>query len=250
MKNFFTLLFVSLFTVLAASAEDTYVVAGVEVMMGSNWKGADADNQMTSSDGGETYTLVKEGVKLEAGIAYEYKIVKNGNTWMPEENQKVTVGETGIYTVTFTFVVAGESISYSTVKTGNAEATKHTYSVIGTFVDEWATDFDMTESPEGTWTAVITGLAAGNYQFKVRADRGWDINYPSSDYQLTVEADNTTVTIVFIESTKEISVSQTVVPTSIDKVNAADDNAPVYNFAGMRAKKGLVIKNNKKYILK
>ena len=79
MKNFFTLLFVSLFTVLAASAEDTYVVAGVEVMMGSNWKGADADNQMTSSDGGETYTLVKEGVKLEAGIAYEYKIVKNGN---------------------------------------------------------------------------------------------------------------------------------------------------------------------------
>ena len=68
MKNFFTLLFVSLFTVLAASAEDTYVVAGVEVMMGSNWKGADADNQMTSSDGGETYTLVKEGVKLEAGI--------------------------------------------------------------------------------------------------------------------------------------------------------------------------------------
>lgn len=248
MKKLFTLLFVSIFTVLAASAEDTYVVAGVPAMMGSEWAPADTDNQMTSSDG-VTYTLVKEGVKLEAGIGYEYKIVKNGTNWFPNENQKVTVSETGIYTVTFTYKVGDEYPSSATVKTGDAEATKHIYGLIG-WGNDWTIDIAMTESPEGTWTAVFTGVAIGDYSFKVRADKDWTISYPSENYWLEVKADNTTVTIVFVESTKEISVSQTVVPTSIDKVNAAGDNAPAYNFAGMRAKKGLVIKNNKKYILR
>lgn len=78
MKKLFTLLVMSIFTVLAANAQDTYVVAGVESMMGSNWDGKDANNQMTTTDSA-TYTLVKEGVKLEAGINYEYKIVKNGS---------------------------------------------------------------------------------------------------------------------------------------------------------------------------
>ena len=107
----------------------------------------------------------------------------------------------------------------------------------------------MTEDPEGTWTAVITGVAANDYSFKVRADGNWSINYPSNNYNLTVDEDNTTVTIVFVESTKEITVTQTVA-TAIDRVNAEIENAPAYNLAGMKAKKGLVIKNNKKYILR
>ena len=88
MKKLFTLLVMSIFTVLAANAQDTYVVAGVESMMGSNWDGKDANNQMTTTDNA-TYTLVKEGVKLEAGINYEYKIVKNGSDWFTYDNQIV-----------------------------------------------------------------------------------------------------------------------------------------------------------------
>ena len=249
MKKLFTLLVMSICMVLTANAEDTYVVAGVEVMMGSNWNGADANNQMTSTDG-LTYTLVKEGVKLEANINYEYKIVKNGSEWYPAKNQIVAVEKTGIYTITFTYNVNDGMPTVSTTKTGDAEATKHTYTVIGSFVDDWKTDFDMTESPEGTWTAIITGVAAGDYMFKVRADKDWNISYPSENYSYTVDKDNTTLTIVYVEDPQKITVTQKAVPTSIDRVNADIENAPAYNLAGMKANKGLVIKNNKKYILR
>ena len=239
----------SICMVLTANAEDTYVVAGSSILLGSNWNGTDTNNQMTSTDG-QTYTLVKEGVKLEANINYEYKIVKNGNTWIPNGNNIIIkVDETGIYTVTFTYVVGDTAPTATAKKTGDAEATEHTYTVIGSFIDDWKTDFDMTESPEGTWTVEITGLAAGNYEFKVRADKDWNISYPSENYKYTVAEDNTTLTIVFVESTQEITVTQTV-PTAIDRVNADIENAPAYNLAGMKANKGLVIKNNKKYILR
>ncbi len=248
MKKLFTLMLMSICMVLTANAQDTYVVAGVKAMMGTEWNGTDTNNQMTSSDG-VNYTLVKEGVTLETGIAYDYKIVKNGTDWYPDQNQQVTVEATGIYTITFTYNVNDGMPTATATKTGDAEATKHTYSVIGSFIDNWVTDFDMTESPEGTWTVEITGLAAGNYQFKVRADKEWSISYPSSNSQVTVAEDNTTVTIVFVESTKNITVTQTVA-TSIDRVNAEAENAPAYNLAGVKASKGLVIKNNKKYILR
>ena len=247
MKKLFTLMLMSICMVLTANAEDTYVVAGSSILLGSNWNGTDTDNQMTSTDG-QTYTLVKEGVTLEANINYEYKIVKNGSEWYPAQNQKVTVDATGIYTITFTYNVNEGMPTASAIKTGDAETTKHIYGLIG-WRGDWDNDIAMTESPEGTWTAEITGVAAGDYSFKVRADRDWSINYPSNNYTLTVAEDNTTVTIVFVESTKDITVSQTV-PTAIDRVNAEAGNAPAYNLAGVKASKGLVIKNNKKYILR
>ena len=252
MKKLFTLMLMSICMVLTANAEDTYVVAGSSILLGSNWNGTDTNNQMTSTDG-QTYTLVKEGVKLEANINYEYKIVKNGNTWIPNGNNIIIkVDETGIYTVTFTYVVGDTAPTATAKKTGDAEATEHTYTVIGSFIDDWKTDFDMTESPEGTWTVEITGLAAGNYEFKVRADEEWNIEYPKgqgNNETVTVAKDNTTVTIVYVEDPQGITVTQTV-PTAIDRVNADIENAPAYNLAGMKANKGLVIKNNKKYILR
>lgn len=250
MKKLFTLMLMSICMVLTANAEDTYVVAGSSILLGSNWNGTDTNNQMTSTDG-QTYTLVKEGVKLDANN-YGFKVVKNGQTWIPDGMNNdiiLSITETGIYTVTFTYVVGETAPTATAKKTGDAEATEHTYTVIGSFIDDWKTDFDMTESPEGTWTVEITGLAAGNYEFKVRADKGWDISYPSGNYKYTVNKDNSTVTIVFVESTKEITVTQTV-STAIDRVNAEAENAPAYNLAGMKASKGLVIKNNKKYILR
>ena len=251
MKKLFTLMLMSICMVLTANAEDTYVVAGVEVMMGSNWNGADANNQMTSTDG-LTYTLVKENLKLETGVDYGFKVVKNGATWIPNgDNIIIEVDETGIYTVTFTYVVGESAPTATAKKTGSAEATKHTYGIIG-WENDWKNDITMTESPDGTWTAVITGVAAGTYEFKVRADGQWNIEYPKGEGNnetVTVDKDNTTVTIVYVEAPQGITVTQTV-PTAIDRVNAEAENAPAYNLAGMKANKGLVIKNNKKYILR
>lgn len=248
MKKLFTFIMLSIFTVLTANAQDTYVVAGVSSMMGSHWNGTDEANQMTSDDG-VNYTLVKEGVKLEAGIGYEYKIVKNGDGWFPNDNQKVTVSETGIYTITFKYTVGDALPTATTEKTGNAEATKHTYGIVGSLVGSWDVDVEMTESPEGTWTAVIKDVAAGEYKFKVRADKDWTIAYPDVDKVVTVAEDNTTVTIVFTESDKDIQVTQTV-STGINSLRAADASVKGYNLGGVRANKGLVIKNQKKYVVK
>lgn len=248
MKKLFTFIMLSIFTVLTANAQDTYVVAGVSSMMGSHWNGTDEANQMTSDDG-VNYTLVKEGVKLEAGIGYDYKIVKNSDGWFPNYNQKVTVSETGIYTITFKYTVGDALPTATTQKTGNAEATKHTYGVVGTLVGSWEVDVEMTESPEGTWTAVIKDVAAGEYKFKVRADKDWSIAYPSTDKVVTVAEDNTTVTIVFTESDNDIKVTQAV-STGINSLRAADASVKGYNLGGVKANKGLVIKNQKKYVVK
>ena len=118
--------------------------------------------------------------------------------------------------------------------------------------EDWNNDIAMTESPEGTWTATITGVAAGTYEFKVRADGQWNIEYPKgqgNNETVTVAKDNTTVTIVYVEDPQGITVTQTV-PTAIDRGNAEAEKAPAYNLAGVKANKGLVIKNNKKYILR
>ena len=235
--------------VVVEEAADKYYVAGVDAL-GLDWTGKNEDLLMTTTDK-TTYTFTKENLTLEKGVEYGFKVVKNGSTWIPGGgNITIKVDETGIYSVTFTYVVGESAPTATATKTGNAEATKHTYGVCGWF-DDWNNDIAMTESPEGTWTAEITGVAAGSYQFKVRADGGWTISYPEGavNKTLTVAEDNTTVTIVFVESTKNITITQTVV-TSIDRVNAEAENAPAYNLAGVKASKGLVIKNNKKYILR
>ena len=238
--------------VLVEEAADKYYVAGVDAL-GLDWTGKNEDLLMTTTDK-TTYTFTKENLTLESGIEYGFKVVKNGSTWIPGgDNITIKVTETGKYTVTFTYVVGESAPTATATKTGNAEATKHTYTVYGNFEGEesWK-DFNMTESPEGTWTAVITGVAAGTYKFKVRADEEWNIEYPKgqgNNETVTVAKDNTTVTIVYVEDPQGITVTQTV-PTAIDRVNADIENAPAYNLAGMKANKGLVIKNNKKYILR
>ena len=235
--------------VLVEEMDDKYYVAGFDAL-GLNWE-TYTNDIMTSTDN-TTYTLVKENLTLEKDVEYGFKVVKNGSTWIPNGNNiNIKVDETGIYTVTFTYVVGNTAPTATATKTGNAEATKHTYGIIG-WGNDWENDITMTESPDGTWTAVITGVDAGTYEFKVRADGQWNIEYPKgqgNNETVTVAKDNTTVTIVYVEDPQGITVTQTV-PTAIDRVNAEADNAPAYNLAGMKANKGFVIKNNKKYILR
>lgn len=56
---------------------DTYVVAGVAGLCGSEWNATDENNKMTENDGvySITYTDVAIG-------EYELKVVKNGDTWI------------------------------------------------------------------------------------------------------------------------------------------------------------------------
>ena len=88
-----------------AQIENIYVVAGSsETLFGSTWDGSAEANQMKFNDNSlweKTYT----DVQLAAGNI-EWKVVKNGNTWIPDgegNNQSIYVPEDGVYTVTFLF---------------------------------------------------------------------------------------------------------------------------------------------------
>ncbi len=55
---------------------------------------------------------------------------------------------------------------------------------------------DMTyDEATDSYVKVFTNVKAGNYQFKCAKDHKWDVAYPSSNYNLKVEKDGSTVTI-------------------------------------------------------
>ena len=90
----------------APEPEPTYVVAGNLVsLFGAEWDGSAEANKMTKNETTGLYEITYSNVTLEAGTI-EYKIVKNGSTWIPDgmgNNQTVTIPSAGTYNVTFTF---------------------------------------------------------------------------------------------------------------------------------------------------
>ena len=207
------------FTLTPKDAE-IYTVTGTLPLVNKSWDPSDAAAEMATSDG-VAYTYVKEGITLEKGATYEFKVVK-GHAWgeeYPSSNYKVTVDETATYTATITFNATTKEVGCETVKTGAAAEVSHTYSVIGTLVGNWDVDTEMTKGSDGLFRAVFDNVAKGKYEFKVRADKAWDIAYPSSNYQLEIMDDDVTVTITFDEKEKEI---QTKIDKTISVANALE----------------------------
>lgn len=258
MKKIFTLIAV-LACALGVQAQDTYVVAGGENLMGVNWDGSSADNQMASTDGGATFTLVKTGVKLRAGN-YEYKIVKNGSEWIGDaegNNFKLNIEENGEYKVTFTFTVATSAVETNAEKTGEATFEDQTWTVVGAKAltgaswadDGWEATYvnDMTSTDGVNFTLVKEDLvleSGVDYGFKVVADHAWDESYPGDNATVTVtENGKYTVTFKFNKDTKEVSAdavktgeavigdkvwtiagsSEAILGTTWDKENTAND---------------------------
>ena len=85
------------------------------------------------------------------------------------------------------------------------------WSVIGTINGDWDTDTEMTSTDGVNYTATIPYLAAGTYEYKIRANGIWDENYGlngepgGQNIPVTVPEDNTGVVITFNAQTKEIS---------------------------------------------
>lgn len=245
MKKLFTFIMLSIFTVLTANAQETTWSVIGDFPVCDNWK---VDVPMVKGDD-NIWTAVFENV--DAGD-YAFKVRANG-TWVeayPGNNYLLHVNAPKS-TVTITFNESTHEIDAKQVSDEAPVEIKYTYTVIGSFPasKDWTIDIDMVESPEGTWTAVIKDVAAGEYKFKVRANKTWSIAYPSTDKVVTVAEDNTTVTIVFTESDNDIKVTQAV-STGINSLRAADASVKGYNLGGVKANKGLVIKNQKKYVVK
>ena len=200
---------------------EVWTIAGGANLVGSSWDTADTSNDLKTTDG-KTYTLVKEGVVLEKGINYEYKVAKD-HAWTeayPSSNAILTVEETGTYTVTFTFNAETKEVSAKAEKTGEATIAEKTYSVIGTINGNWDNDTPM-EGGFGIYMATFNNVKAGTYEFKIRVDGKWDEAYPSSNYQLVVEKDGSTVIIGFYEETKEV---KAIVQSAV--IGAEDNSTP------------------------
>lgn len=195
-------------TIAAVSTPVTWTVAGVKPLTDNTWNEKDTNADMTPNGNGPgVSTYERNNIVLEQGKNYEFKIVKN-HSWDEQypigSNFVINVEETAQYHVKIFFNTTTKEVSYEKQKTGEAGPVEHTYGVVGTLVGSWDNDVEMTKGDDGLYTAVITGVAAGNYEFKVRADHAWDINYPASNYKLNVEQDNSTVTVTFNESNGEV----------------------------------------------
>ncbi|MBP3285589.1 MAG: DUF4957 domain-containing protein [Prevotella sp.] len=81
-----------------------YVVAGSSTeLFGTAWAAAAEANAMTLNETTGKYEITYSNVTLSAGDI-EYKIVKDGSTWIPDgENKKLNIPAAGTYNVTFTF---------------------------------------------------------------------------------------------------------------------------------------------------
>lgn len=255
--------------------EDTWIVAGVEDLMGSFWKGDDQNNKMTTEDG-KIYKLTKTQVPLNIETPYEYKFVQNESAWygnlegiVSKENGngnfQIFVTEPGEYTVEWTLNTETWTQQIQTTKTGEHEFGEKTWTICGV-ADlcgaEWDpsyTDNDMEKVDEGVFELTRYSLALVNkdYEYKVAANHSWGESYGNESGQnqvLTVAAEGTyDVTFSFIVSTKTLS-AEYAEATAIEKVTVkALPAATLYNLQGQRVSgnyRGLVIRNGVKVVLK
>ena len=189
MKKFLLLLVALVATSAVAMAQDTWTVAGTAAILNGtdSWAPANAANDMVSTDG-VNFTLAVEGKTLEAGVNYEYKVVKN-HAWgeaYPGSNATLSVNETAVYTVNYTFNAETKDVAAEAVKTGNAGEITHEYSVAGNNADlfgqAWNADntaTDMTKGDDGvySWTSAETALAVSTIEYKVVEDHAWGVSY-------------------------------------------------------------------------
>jgi hypothetical protein len=191
---------------------DTWTVAGTLPLTDKAWDPTDPNGDMMPNGNGEgVSSYERNNIVLEKGVDYKFKVVKN-HSWdeaYPAQDYIIKVDETAKYHVKIFFNTTTHEITYEINKTGEAGTVEHTYSVIGTLVGDWDTDTDMTKGTDGLYTAVFENVAAGRYEFKVRADKAWSVAYPVNNYVLTVDNDKSTVTITFNEETKEVKAEVT-----------------------------------------
>ena len=97
-----------------------YTVAGTEDLTGYDWD--PAQNVMTLNAESGLYEWTAENITVTANQQPEFKVVKDGTTWYPDNNWVITaeyVGGAGVYTITITFNAETTEIGVIPTKTGD-----------------------------------------------------------------------------------------------------------------------------------
>ena len=251
--------------------EQTWTVAGAVALCGTSWDTGNTDNDMTSADG-VNYTLTKEGLVLEADVAYGFKIVAD-HAWdeaYPADNYELKVTENGTYTVVFKFNKDTKEVGAEATKTGEAVIGDKVWTIAGEEAlmgSGWNpedTSNDMTNMGDGTFQLVKYNVAMDaekDYEFKVLANHSWDENYGAdgvaggNNVTVSVEtAGNYDVTFVWNPESKELYATTEVAnPAAISTVKTSSTVSVIYNLQGQRVQnnyRGIIVKNGRKVMVK
>lgn len=250
----------------AGPVTHTYTVAGVSALMGSEWDPADTNNDMTAKGDG-TYELVKTNLTLPAA-AYTYKVAID-HSWgeaYPSSDAILTIDESGVYDVTFTFNTSNKQVGANATKKGNADI-EETMVVVGDNATLFGVTWDtakeaiaveankMTKLANGNWEKVYTGvdLPACTIQWKlVHNGVTW---IPDNNQELVLEEPGIyTITFTYIVEDQEpqAQAQKTGESEGVKGVTiVSTDTQKMYDLQGrrvMNAQKGLYIVNGKKLI--
>ena len=189
----------------AGESESVFTTLGVIGTLVGSW---DNDVDMADEDGDGIYTATIPAV---AEGSYEFKVRANDDwkfawtTFNQEENEgagstcypgapniPITLDATSDVTVmidtndedyewwnvSYSYTnKAGEPVTVDTGKapvTGKDEEFK-SFGVIGSLIGTWDSDVDMVDKKgNGIFSAVLPGVEAGSYEFKVRANDDWE----------------------------------------------------------------------------
>ena len=221
MKKFF-FLFTMLTVFALSSVADTWTVAGSNTaLFGTSWDPSNTANDMTLENG--LYTWTKSGVSLDAQFMFKVCKDHGWGTAYPASDYVQAVSEPASYDVTITFNESTQAVNCTLTKVGSAEEVEHTFSVAGTpialFDTEWDvsnTDNDMTLA-DGvyTWSKSDVALSASTtIEFKCVRDHAWGVAYPTSNYTTTV-ADAGTYDVVITLDATTFAVNCTVTAKSV-----------------------------------
>ncbi len=175
-----SLLFAAFCCAITISAADTYIVAGVEALCGSNWSATDENNLMTESGG--VYTKVYANVPI--GKTYLFKVVKNGSEWIGDATgNNVTFEVTQACDVTITFNPSSKEIAV----TGAGVHLPTDLEISGIYAvgngsgnwlngESWnpaAEANKMTEVSPKVYQITYAAVPAGSYEVKFAANGSW-----------------------------------------------------------------------------
>ncbi len=153
-----------------------------------------------------------EEQKLNGLSVIKIPVFAECSYWVNATGSKMTscgyyFDTTGDATITIDNGVSGELVLLDKGQIPGAEPLP-VYSVIGTLVGNWDVDTDLTFIPEeNCYTALFEN--AGSYEFKIRQDHDWAINWGSDfkqdgpNYTLEVASDGSKVAISFNPATGE-----------------------------------------------
>ncbi|MDO4511907.1 MAG: hypothetical protein Q4B68_08840 [Bacteroidales bacterium] len=196
MKKFLLMLVALVATCVSAYAQDTYVVAGVSALCGSNWDGTDANNQMTLQDDG---TYVKTYTSVAVGKDYQFKVVKNGETWYGDaQGNNVTFVVSTACDVNIYYnpnnndiTVTGEGVGEPTFEVSKVVAVGNGSGnwLNGANWDVTADANKMAEVSDLVYEITYQDVAAGNYQVKFALNGAWTDNFGGTFAGSGVEGD-------------------------------------------------------------